>query len=863
MDENADGDFSPFPSEKFFLLYCYAHSVMRPKSRSDLEFLWMMLDRFGVKLPSLSSVLSFKVEGLENISLRKSYGNGHPFYWISPSDIIKLQLATPSVSNRLARYPEKTDRFINELFQGLQWRIEDQFQTTSASVNGETFYVKDLVRYKLEETICHGQINGFYMKKVEDSLKYFCRLTKMIVTSVEFHSLAVTQEVEEVSLEDIQGESEYKIEFKEIDGQILQLTVEEKEELERPHGTKILADGKPTLTVPLVVFSDETSGNRSKKWNQLESYSMFLAGLPRKDVTKFSNIHFICASNLVDSVTLGKEIATDLKNLEEGMLMYDAKDDQQVFVQCPVLLVACDNPRASEFAHHMGSSATHFCRTCDATKETGAEVGTLRTTDAIQRTIERINTASTERQKKEIRRSTGNTERGGQFDILSSFEAIKQTPVEILHTILLGPVKYLVKKTFNNLSPADKKKVKSKIEAFDFSAFSRRLPSSFVKNHGSCVGRDFKLWAQISVFVLEGLISDEELQVWIYLSETFAMAYGSEVDIDDNDNTTNLIQEMMECLSEVHPELLQKQKFHMLLHIQDDMMKFGPPAGFNTERFEAFNSVIRTLNVYSNRHASSKDIGERLLKHHILKFVTNGGRWGINNRTFASQGLIKLSQQPVIQKFMYQVDSNCSQSQKEIYQPGNLRLETYQNGRLKQLTTVDVLPIGALQHDIERQHINIEQTCKGFKGCIAQDKTLVQEGETFAYKSYNDEICFGMFCTAVGFCHGGNWVLTIPYQLMRADDGDVLHGKFTSPVLQKCEERRLISTKNILEKVSLVHNCDNRCSFVNTDHPIVEEREIVTSERCVYQHDLSNKYYLLNRFYLGESWKYIPGIPDM
>lgn len=52
-------------------------------------------------------------------------------------------------------------------------------------------------------------------------------------------------------------------------------------------------------------------------------------------------------------------------DLEEGMFMYDAKDDQQVLVQCPVLLVAYDNPRASEFAHHMGSSATHFCRSCD------------------------------------------------------------------------------------------------------------------------------------------------------------------------------------------------------------------------------------------------------------------------------------------------------------------------------------------------------------------------------------------------------------------------------------------------------------------------------------------------------------------
>ncbi len=36
---------------------------------------------------------------------------------IAPSDIIKLQLATPSVANKIARCPEKTDRFINELYQ--------------------------------------------------------------------------------------------------------------------------------------------------------------------------------------------------------------------------------------------------------------------------------------------------------------------------------------------------------------------------------------------------------------------------------------------------------------------------------------------------------------------------------------------------------------------------------------------------------------------------------------------------------------------------------------------------------------------------------------------------------------------------
>ena len=94
-----------------------------------------------------------------------------------------------------------------------------------------------------------------------------------------------------------------------------------------------------------------------------------------------------------------------------------------------------------------------------------------------------------------------------------------QTPVEILHTILLGPVKYLFAKTMGCLSPQLKMKVKAKIEAFDFSAFSRRLASSFVKIHKSCVGRDFKLWMQISVFIFDGIVTNEELEVWCNLSE--------------------------------------------------------------------------------------------------------------------------------------------------------------------------------------------------------------------------------------------------------------------------------------------------------------------------------------------------------
>ena len=50
----------------------------------------------------------------------------------------------------------------------------------------------------------------------------------------------------------------------------------------------------------------------------------------------------------------------------------------------------------------------------------------------------------------------------------------KQTPVEILHTILLGSEKYLLGKTMRALCNDDKMKIKARIETFDFSAFPQK-----------------------------------------------------------------------------------------------------------------------------------------------------------------------------------------------------------------------------------------------------------------------------------------------------------------------------------------------------------------------------------------------------
>ena len=45
--------------------------------------------------------------------------------------------------------------------------------------------------------------------------------------------------------------------------------------------------------VPLILFTDDTSGNRSKIWNKFDYWSLKLAGLPNKENGKLHNIHLI------------------------------------------------------------------------------------------------------------------------------------------------------------------------------------------------------------------------------------------------------------------------------------------------------------------------------------------------------------------------------------------------------------------------------------------------------------------------------------------------------------------------------------------------------------------------------------------
>ena len=63
--------------------------------------------------------------------------------------------------------------------------------------------------------------------------------------------------------------------------------------------SKIKHDGIPIVMAPIILYSDDTSCNRSKKWNNLDCWCTNVAGLPVCEASKIENIHFLSCSNRV------------------------------------------------------------------------------------------------------------------------------------------------------------------------------------------------------------------------------------------------------------------------------------------------------------------------------------------------------------------------------------------------------------------------------------------------------------------------------------------------------------------------------------------------------------------------------------
>ncbi len=132
-----------------------------------------------------------------------------------------------------------------------------------------------------------------------------------------------------------------------------------------PHPLKGQALGKPVVMLPIVLFTDDTTGNRSKQWNKFDYWSLRIAGLPNNINNQLHNIHFLSCSNKCNVLDMAEPLVNDLMELESnGIIASDGFLDCDMLLVAPVMAVLADNPRHSEIMSHLGPLSKKYCRMC-------------------------------------------------------------------------------------------------------------------------------------------------------------------------------------------------------------------------------------------------------------------------------------------------------------------------------------------------------------------------------------------------------------------------------------------------------------------------------------------------------------------
>ncbi|KAI7881212.1 uncharacterized protein EV154DRAFT_523548 [Mucor mucedo] len=453
-------------------------------------------------------------------------------FYIKPSSHLGLSMANTQKVNHLQSLPDFTPNQRYHPNQGRKWKDNFHFQspmiTKEMSNNRDDLWIGDIVRtsggqqqmYIIAKfLIANGQliVNAFPMKFLENF--------QIAAFNSERVNIAVSSILLVMSITEFLEQCYQKLLSKFIrnDGEIVFTPFNQ---LLHPHHTMIIESlaickRVPYITanqqmsvriVPISLFSDDTSGNRSKKCNCFDSCIMSVAAFPLFESNKYENHFFLSTNNhKVTAMEMIKPLTGDLLELEKDVVIYDSKRQENVFVIAPVLFFRGDNVRQAELAINKGLRANHPCRFCYWQSDPAKPLTTGKQPIALDCTAETyavaprtskdfndfINPEKTERDTpnrgrvtnqgviQDPAQSTNWSDLGfkmtGAEELLKlkAMDPSQDLAVGILHTLLLGMTKYCFKIAHNYfLNDHQLKELTELFRNYNSKALHRNLTSS-------------------------------------------------------------------------------------------------------------------------------------------------------------------------------------------------------------------------------------------------------------------------------------------------------------------------------------------------------------------------------------------------
>jgi hypothetical protein len=213
---------------------------------------------------------------------------------------------------------------------------------------------------------------------------------------------------------------------------------------------------------------------------------------------------------------------------------------------------------------------------------------------------------------------------------LNAFDGAEDVPVEVLHVVLLGVVKYLVREFMSKLKPAELSQLEARWRAFNIDGLNMPpLQAKYMVTHyKSFVGKEFCIVLQAAPFVFFPFMTQEKKDTWLALCKMSQLVFMTHIrDMDEYlYNLTCYIDQFLFHVSKMSGRWANKPKFHMLKHLPQSIKRFGNASLFATEKFESYNGIIRNSSIHSNRLSPGRDIAKSFTEYQIMRHLLSGSK---------------------------------------------------------------------------------------------------------------------------------------------------------------------------------------------------------------------------------------------
>ncbi|KAJ6549107.1 hypothetical protein DFH09DRAFT_1262788 [Mycena vulgaris] len=422
---------------------------------------------------------------------------------------------------------------------------------------------------------------------------------------------------------------------------------------------------------------------------------------------------------------------------------------------------------------------------------------------------------------------------GDHYNVLLRLRGLdphRDSPCEILHTILLGEDKYVWHETTKSWNDEQGALFAARLQCSSTDGLNLPALRSryMVQYKKSLIGKHYKALQQLSVFQLDDkLCSPALFELWKANGVLGALLWYPEIrDMDQYlADLTIAIDNVLDRWAVVDStRITVKYKLHVLPHIPEAVRRFGPSTLFATEIFECWNTVFRLCSVLSNHQAPSLDIATTLADMERFKHQVSGGWWKPDDGDWTRAGA-------KIHSFL---TSNKQLQRRLGWTPPNLS----RPGTVKVLSKAKRNPatwhtiLGPLWSDHLVEPINPGTNWSGCKYAVARSEDPCFPSSWVFFSSENKVLAGRILKILIpdGTLADAQAIIV----LQKFTVSDATDEKYDMPLLINADEVCLVRPEHLLFKFNAQHDCRYfSCPLVDSTGPRQERLESRLTQKII------------------------------